>query len=162
MTDFDRALDVIIAEEGGYTDDASDPGGPTRYGITEGVARAHGYHGDMREWRIEQARNIYYADYWGACKCDEIPWPLSLYVFDCAVNQGPDVARRLLQKSLNTVQDGLLGPVSMRLAKASTPWHAARFMALRALRYVGTRNFDRFGAGWMARLFSVAAQGTAK
>lgn len=35
-------------KEGGYVDHPSDKGGPTRWGITQTTARAHGYTGDMR------------------------------------------------------------------------------------------------------------------
>jgi len=31
-------------------------------------------------------------------------------------------------------------------------------MALRALRYQGTRNFDRFGEGWLTRTYLVAME----
>jgi hypothetical protein len=34
-------------------------------------------------------------------------------------------------------------------------------MAHRALRYVGTRNFDEFGKGWLKRLFVTAMKGAA-
>jgi len=156
---FDLALSHVLKTEGGYSDDAADPGGKTRYGITEAVARANGYTGDMREFPLAHAQTIYLEDYWDACRCDELPWPLSLYVFDSAVNQGVAPARMMLQQALGTVQDGVLGPVTLRLARDATPWHARRFMALRALRYHSTRNFDRYGEGWLIRLFDVVAAG---
>ena len=37
MSTFDRALEVVLRLEGGYSDDATDPGGQTRHGITEAV-----------------------------------------------------------------------------------------------------------------------------
>ena len=36
-------LASVIYLEGGYTDDPDDPGGKTKYGITERVAREYGY-----------------------------------------------------------------------------------------------------------------------
>ena len=41
-------IDGVISREGGYADQSADRGGATRWGITEAVARAHGYRGDMR------------------------------------------------------------------------------------------------------------------
>ena len=40
--DVDRMIDELIEREGDYVNHPADKGGPTRYGITEGVARAHG------------------------------------------------------------------------------------------------------------------------
>ena len=40
----------VYAVEGGYVNDARDPGGATRYGVTEQVARDYGYRGDMRRF----------------------------------------------------------------------------------------------------------------
>ena len=42
----------VYAVEGGYVNDARDPGGATSYGVTEQVARQYGYHGDMRGLNI--------------------------------------------------------------------------------------------------------------
>lgn len=159
MSDFDRALTIVLGHEGGYSNDPRDPGGETMFGITVTVARENGYHGPMRELPRAIAATIYLARYWQAAHCDELPWPLCLYVFDSAVNQGVGAATRMLQAALDTVQDGIVGPTTKRLARESTQWHWSRFMALRAQRYVETRNFDRFGQGWLIRLFSVVRAG---
>ena len=45
--DADRLIDALIEREGGYVDHPADKGGPTCFGITEAVARAHGYRGAM-------------------------------------------------------------------------------------------------------------------
>ena len=38
-------IDALIDREGGFVDNPADKGGPTCFGITEAVARAHGYAG---------------------------------------------------------------------------------------------------------------------
>lgn len=156
MSQFDRALKIVLGQEGGYSDDVRDPGGKTRYGITEAVARRHGYIGAMSALPLDLASLIYRADYWDSCRCDDLPWPLALYVFDCAVNQGVGAAVVLLQHALDTTQDGVIGANTLRLARASTPWHASRFLALRAARYTQTKNYEHYGLGWFTRLFEVA------
>lgn len=156
MAMFDRALQVILDSEGGYVDHAADPGGKTRYGITEAVARDHGYIGQMKDLPINTAADIYRKSYWDVCKCDELPWPLALYVFDAAVNQGTGTATKMLQKTLQTVQDGVIGTTTLRLAKESSLYHATRYLSERVLRYMVTRNFDVFGPGWLNRLFTLA------
>lgn len=154
MTDFDRAFGIVIGHEGGYVNDPQDPGGETRFGISK---RAFP-NLDIGKLNIEQAKTIYRNLYWVKVRGDELVWPLNLFLFDCAVNQGVDAAIRLMQRALDVAQDGVFGKVTLERAQAASPWHAAKFMALRALRYQGTRNFDRFGEGWLTRTYAVAME----
>jgi lysozyme family protein len=155
---FDKALEVVLKLEGGWSNDPSDPGGETNHGITIAVARQFGYTGDMRDIPMSVVKTIYKDLYWDEVRGDNLPWPLCLYVFDCAVNQGPRVARMLLQKAVDTPQDGILGNNTMAKVQKSGPWHWAKFMAYRAQRYTGTRNYDLYGTGWLTRLFEVASK----
>lgn len=153
MSNFDKAFELVVGVEGGYVNDPRDPGGRTIYGITERD------HPDL--WRagpptLEQAKARYKRDYWDDVRGDELPWPLSLFVFDAAVNQGADAAVRVLQKTLGLVIDGKLGPKTLAAAQRASRDQQALYLADRALRYTGTRNFDRFGRGWFKRLFLLA------
>jgi lysozyme family protein len=47
--EIDNLVDALIEREGGYVRHPADRGGPTCFGITEAVARAHGYAGPMRQ-----------------------------------------------------------------------------------------------------------------
>lgn len=152
MNGFDSAFEHIIGLEGGYVDDPRDPGGETKYGISK---RAYP-DVDIKALTLDQAKGIYHRDYWDAVKADQLPWPLSAYVFDSAVNQGVSVAILLLQKTLNVKADGILGQQTLgAVRKHDQQELASLYMAQRALRYTGTRNFDRFGLGWMKRLFKI-------
>ena len=155
MSDFDRAFDIVVREEGGYVNDPNDPGGETNFGISKRQYPAV----DIKNLTPELAKAIYSKDYWTPASCDQLPWPLSLYVFDSAVNQGVAPACKMLQRALDTVQDGIIGRTSVRLAAASRPWHWHRFMSYRVMRYQGTRNFDQYGEGWLIRLFNVVSKG---
>ena len=84
-TNFETAFQHVVAAEGGFANLKGDPGGRTMYGITERD------HPDL--WRpgpptLQQAKDRYRRDYWDACRCGELPWPLAHLVFDAAVNQG--------------------------------------------------------------------------
>lgn len=156
---FERALTIILREEGGYVNDPTDPGGETNFGIS----KRQYPDVDIKNLTHEQVAAIYKRDYWDKVKGDELPWPLCLFVFDAAVNQGCDAkanyaAQKLLQKALDVAQDGILGPATMKRVAASRHWHHCRFMAFRAQRYMGTRNFDKYGEGWLTRLFRVALE----
>lgn len=152
---YDDAFKIILGEEGGYSNDPRDPGGETKFGISK---RAYPTV-DIKNLTIDQAKAIYLRDYWTPVRARDLPWPLGLYMFDCAVNQGVTTAVRLLQQSLGVAVDGEFGNVTMRAARASSDRDAARFLAFRARRYVGTDKFDIYGTGWFTRLFVVAREG---
>lgn len=164
---FDKAFEGIIAEEGVYSNDPRDPGGATKFGITWRTLESAVAAGIVPACRIEDltidgAKAIYRALYWSKVHGDELPWPLSLFVFDAAVNQGNEPAKKMLQKTLNTVQDGIIGKNTLAaIAKANQPELCALYMAERVLRYTGTQNFDVYGRGWMKRLFKIAMEGAA-
>ena len=56
---FDEAFELLLGHEGNYSDHPADPGGKTRYGITEAVARDVGYRGDMRDLPLDLAKRVY-------------------------------------------------------------------------------------------------------
>jgi len=60
----DALIDALIDREGGYVNHHADCGGPTRRGITDGVARAQGYTGPMRDLPRAEAATIYCRIYW--------------------------------------------------------------------------------------------------
>ena len=153
---FDKAFEHVIGVEGGYVNDPNDPGGETIYGITR---RDHPGAWENGRPTLADAKAIYLRDYWTPARCDDLKWPLSFFVFDSAVNQGVGTAVKLLQKTVYTVQDGVIGQNTMRAVNSANQEEiCARYLANRALRYIGTRNFDRYGAGWFWRLFRIAME----
>lgn len=149
---FDAAFAIVVGVEGGYANDPADPGGETKYGISK---RAYPNE-DIANLTLERAKELYQRDYWTPIKGGVLPWPFVLFVFDAAVNQGVEPAIKMAQRAFDIPQDGLIGPRTIEAAQNATPWHVARFMAFRAQRYASTRNYDKYGAGWMTRLFQLA------
>lgn len=102
----DQLIDDLIAREGGFSDDPSDRGGRTNWGITEAVARAAGYRGDMRDLPRATAVAIYRQQYWtgpGFDRLAALDPALAAKCFDIGVNRGPGVAVRYLQRALNVL-----------------------------------------------------------
>lgn len=102
---FGTAFEQVIGVEGRYSDNPADSGGPTMFGITERLARAHGYVGDMRNMPIGVAEAIYRTDFWNVLRLDDaasVSLPIALELFDTAVNCSPARAARFLQRALNT------------------------------------------------------------
>lgn len=107
--DIERLIDAVIEREGGYTNHPADRGGPTNFGITQQVARAFGFKGDMRSLPRATAVAIYRERYWTGPKLDQIAaiFPqLSHEMFDTAVNMGPAIVVRFLQRVLNVCNRG--------------------------------------------------------
>ncbi len=102
--DVGALIDALIVREGGYVNHPSDPGGPTRWGITAVVARAYGYTGAISQLPRDKAADIYRKKYWTAPKFDAVGgiYPaVAAECFDTGVNMGVGVAARFLQRALN-------------------------------------------------------------
>ncbi|MGK6323078.1 glycoside hydrolase family 108 protein [Sphingomonas sp. DT-51] len=105
----DELIDAVIDREGGYARHPADRGGATRYGITEAVARANGYAGDMRLFARAAAEAIYRRAYWhqpGFDRIAEHAPRLAAELFDTGVNMGPATATTFLQRALNALNRG--------------------------------------------------------
>lgn len=109
---FQKAFEHTVGLEGGYSNNAADLGGKTMFGITEAVAKANGYMGDMSKMTIEIAKNIYYTKYWDKMRLNDVcrmSEPLATEMFDTGVNMGIATAVMFLQQVLNTLnQQGTL------------------------------------------------------
>ncbi|HWV13735.1 MAG TPA: glycosyl hydrolase 108 family protein [Sphingobium sp.] len=135
--DIAALIDEVIAREGGYSHHPADRGGATNFGITEAVARANGYAGDMRRLPRALAESIYRRLYWerpGYAFVAEMVPEIAAELFDSAVNMGPATATGFLQRALNALNrnqkdypdlkiDRVIGAKTLAALKA--------FMALR-------------------------------
>lgn len=126
-----RGVDALIGElierEGGYVNHPADKGGPTCFGITEAVARAHGYGGAMRSLPQDEAAAIYRRLYWLRPGFDAVATrspAVAAELFDTGVNMGPAVAATFVQRALTALNrngrdypdltpDGRIGAVTL-------------------------------------------------
>jgi len=170
MTDFEDALTIILHHEGGLSDDPRDPGGITKFGISikfagsinldiDGDGKTTGE--DIRALTRDHASRLYKQHFWLPLRCDQInDYGLALMMFDCGVNQGIGASAKLLQRSVGAVPDGQVGPLTLAsIARhGDYPTIITEFAARRGKRYAETNNFDRFGLGWMRRVFQVHSE----
>lgn len=131
MTLKDTLIANVIAKEKGYVNHGSDRGKATNFGITLATAMVHGYVGDMRQFPISKAFEIYATTYWDANSLDdmlEISEKVTEEVFDTGVNMGVKIAGGFLQRSLNAfnrnekdyddlIIDGVIGKVTVSAVK---------------------------------------------
>jgi len=150
---FNQAFEALLGHEGGFSDNPRDPGGKTRYGVTEAVARANGYTGDMKDLPLDFAKQIYQKLYWAAIRADDLPEALKFDVFDAAVNSGPVQATKWLQLALGVDPDGVIGRVTLGAAKDKNPAQTlARFNGYRLRFMTQLKTWPVFGRGWAARI----------
>jgi lysozyme family protein len=153
MMGFDTAFTTLLKHEGGFSDHAADPGGKTRFGITEAVAREVGYRGDMRELPVDLAKRIYKDRYWDAVRAEELPEVIRYAVFDAAVNSGPRQAILWLQRAVGTRDDGIIGPKTLAAVRAADPERVLRRILAARLRFMtGLSSWSAFGRGWARRI----------
>lgn len=173
----DGMIDALIEREGGYVNHPADKGGPTCFGITEAVARAHGYAGAMRNLPREDAATIYRRLYWLRPRFDQIAKRSSRVaaeLFDTGVNMGPAVATTFLQRALTALNrtgkdyadltpDGRVGPMTLHALDsffASRGKRGGETVLLRALEALQGERYLRlaerrpaneaFLYGWLA------------
>lgn len=155
---FERLIGMILQHEGGYVYDPVDPGGETKYGISK---RSYP-HVDIKNLTIEQAKDIYYRDWWLRLRCNEIQDDrIAQKLLDTCVNVGAMTGVRLLQRALCDVgdpvtADGLIGPQTIGAANRADP-----IALLASMRYHQAQHYKklidrnpelaRFERGWMNR-----------
>jgi len=163
---FSRALETVLAHEGGYVDHPSDPGGATNMGITRRTLadwRGVSPYADLPKAEVRalarsEAEAIYRARYWDLCRCEEMPAGLDLALFDFAVNSGPFRAVSTLQALVGVARDGIVGPVTLAAVAQRTPKALIEALCRERLGFLERlATFATFGRGWTQRVAAVRA-----
>lgn len=168
MSAFEKAFDLLIGHEGGYSTDRADRGNwtggavgkgefkGTKYGISAAAYPAL----DIKNLTIAQARAIYKRDYWDKVRGDDLPPAFALIAFDAAVNAGVRPGSRFLQMALRVGADGVIGPQTIAAARAARDQVGVMVEALaqRAEYNRKVPSADAHGLGWSRRLFKLAFQ----
>jgi len=96
---FERFFRDILRHEGGYVNHPNDPGGETNYGIS----KRQYPHLDIKNLTREQAKVIYYYDYWVKYRCDKlakISFQVATKYCDFLINAGERNAKAVLLRAL--------------------------------------------------------------
>jgi hypothetical protein len=159
-SNFNQCLAVVFAEEGGFTDNPADHGGPTNFGITQ--ADLKNFRGkdvtadDVRNMTKAEAQEIYRSKYWNPMQCGDLPNGIDLEVFDFGVNAGVGTSLKALQTVVGVTADGSIGPITLAAAKATDPRTVIQNFSERRLGYYRSlAQFPIFGPGWTNRTNSV-------
>ncbi|CAK0756775.1 conserved hypothetical protein [Gammaproteobacteria bacterium] len=136
---FEKCMSFVLDREGRvYENDPNDPGGGTKFGIS---SKAYP-NLSIINLTEQQAKDIYFRDYWTPMNCDQYEPRLALAVFDTAVNQGAGMAREILME---------FGSVSFT---------AEQFLFHRLRHYSNLiqkkPNLERYCHNWMLRVIKVS------
>lgn len=152
---YNDAMTRVYADEGGYSNDAGDAGGPTNYGITIWDARKYWKAGstanDVKNLPKTVAANIYKAHYADPIAYDQLPPGVDYAVFDYGINSGNSRSVKDLQVLLKVPVDGIMGPKTLDAvskadyAKVINSLYDARVSFLKSL------GKPQFIKGWLSR-----------
>lgn len=150
---FDQAFTRLLGHEGGYSDHPADKGGPTNWGITEAVAKANGFTGNMRDLSQDFAKRVYRRLYWDAPGIVNLPPEIQYDVFDGAVNSGATQSIMWLQRALGADDDGVIGPITIKAANLIPAGVVlARYNGQRLKFMTDLKTWPVFGGGWARRV----------
>lgn len=170
LNQFQKSLQKVLISEGGdkYTNHPRDPGGPTRYGVTQKVYDDYRSGKGQKQRSVKniemsEVEDIYRVRYWNGIRGDSLPAGVSYVVFDGAVNSGVAQSVKWLQRALGVNPDGVVGPATLN---AVNEWKNydnlidkicdRRLAFLKALK-----TWSTFGRGWQSRVEQVRATGKA-
>lgn len=113
---FNDCLNRVLKHEGGYTNDPSDSGGATNFGITIADYRMYikknGTPNDVKNMKLEDAKRIYKTKYWDAVGGDSLSSGVDYTVFDYGVNSGVGRAKKVLEKFKHLKGDKLIDAIN--------------------------------------------------
>ena len=158
LTTFNEIIEKVLEHEGGYNHIEGDLGGETNFGITKRFYPDV----DIKNLTKEDAKQIYYKDYWKKNSCDKMPDQLKHIYFDMCVNMGKRTAVKILQRSSNNKNskdidvDGGLGAMTLEAVKNV---ELSRVRAYRVKYYADLVNQkpeqEKFYFGWFRRSLQV-------
>jgi len=169
---FAAALKFTLDQEGRIFEDVpGDPGGATKWGITQADfdlwRHQHGMGTKSVADASEQEITTVYADhYWVPLQCAKLPAAVALEVFDAGVNVGASRSALWLQAVLGVERDGFIGTTTLAAVTTYVAKHSAQLLAeahlVRRRAYYrdlaqGHPALSKFLRGWLARCDHVAA-----
>lgn len=152
---FEQLVAPLKDREGGLTNNKKDNGGLTKFGISQ-----RSYPDlDIKNLTWEEAKQIYWNDFWRVITGDRLEPHLADFMFDFAVNSGAKAAAKALQRAVGALPDGILGVKTLAAIGSIPPRQIVRLVFVeRALVFANHEDLQEFGHGWYARLFDMTGR----
>lgn len=157
---FEDSLQAVLKHEGGFVNHPSDPGGMTNLGCTKATWGAWvGHEVDeevMRALTPADVAPLYKKKYWDTVKGDMLPSGIDYMVFDFAINSGPRMASKVLQRCVGAIDDGVIGPKTIAAVSSFNQEELIKSYAKRRIDfYEELPTWYVFGTGWKNRVNDV-------
>lgn len=144
-SNYNDSLERVLKDEGGYSNDPGDNGGPTKYGITIADVRLYvkknATAADVKALTLDQAKTIYKSKYWDAIGGDSLPSGVDYTCFDYGVNSGLGRPRKALQQFKSLAGTKLINAINDERQHF--------------LNAIGTGHNAKFLKGWTSRVSRV-------
>ena len=141
---FEVCLGQTLIYEGGYSNNAHDPGGATMNGVTQRVYNIYRQFNGREVQSVKlllpiERDDIYRAGYWDLVQGDQLPSGVDMALFDYAVNSGASRPNRVY-----------------RSIQPCEPVQAIRKICASRLAFMqALSTWQYFGAGWGRRVGAV-------
>lgn len=158
---FETVFGRVIGHEGRFQKHPGDRGNWTTgivgrgllKGTNWGISAATYPELDIENMSRDEAKLIYFTDWWERMGMRYWPEALSYQMFDAAINHGMQAANKMLQRALSVDDDGIIGPRTLEaLQKAHLDDLLKLFLAERLEFFTNLGTFDTFGRGWARRI----------
>ena len=162
---FNETMKLMLNLEGGKTDEKSDRGGRTNFGITQRTYNDWLKQNKLKSSDVfkiskERALKIYRKQFWGVIKGDQLPHNVAKAIMSMALTDGPQDSIRFVQKLLNIEQTGFMGPKTLAAiwskCKKDDKIFTKQILDAQIKRYKSDEQADTYGKGWTNRADLVA------
>lgn len=161
MSSFETTFQRTIGHEGRFQANPKDRGNWT--GGKEGVGQLKGTKWglaamtypdlDIVNITLEQAKEIYYNDWWLKLKMERWPNVMKYQMFDAAFNHGTGRANQFIQFSVRVKEDGIIGSKTVTAVNMTDPNDIVmRFLAKRLRYFTEVNTWKEFSKGWTLRV----------
>lgn len=162
---FDKSINLMLGLEGGKTDEGTDRGGRTNYGITQFTYNAWNKKHKLPKRDVfkitpEIAKQIYKEEYWSIIKGDQLPRNVANAILSMALTDGPQDSIKFVQKMLGVQPvSGVMGPITMakiwEKSKTGDAEFAKAILNKQIDRYQKDEQASTYGKGWTNRVEKV-------
>jgi len=179
MSNFDTAILTVLEHEGVFVNDAHDPGGATKYGVSlqwlqsigdldnDGFLDGDFDHDgdvdveDIKKLQKDDAIKLYRLHWWNKFQYEKIiNQSLATKTFDFAVNMGSKQSHKCLQRAVRAaagirlIDDGILGTQSLQAINNINPLILIAAYRSEAAGFYRALNKPRYIDGWLNRAYS--------